>query len=121
MHLRNTIVSGLALGAMFASQASAQGTAARVNPLLQPSSLPYGVPRFDLIRNDDFRAALDQGMREELADIERIASDTAPATFVNTMEALEREDRRGVLAEAGGASRCHRPEPAAVRPCEVPL
>ena len=90
MHLRNTIVSGLALGAMFASQASAQGTAARVNPLLQPSSLPYGVPRFDLIRNDDFRAALDQGMREELADIERIASDTAPATFVNTMDALER-------------------------------
>ena len=90
MHLRNTIVSGLALGAMFASQASAQGTAARVNPLLQPSSLPYGVPRFDQIRNDDFRAALDQGMREELADIERIASDTAPPTFVNTMEALER-------------------------------
>jgi peptidyl-dipeptidase Dcp len=90
MHLRNTIVSGLALGAMLASQASAQGQAARVNPLLQPSSLPYGVPRFDQIRNDDFRAALDQGMREELADVERIATDTAPPTFVNTMEALER-------------------------------
>ena len=91
MHLRSTIlVSGLALGAMFAGQVSAQQEAKRVNPLLQPSRLPYGVPQFDQIRSEDFRAALDQGMLEELADVERIASDTAPPTFVNTMEALER-------------------------------
>src|SRR4029079_17076053 len=91
MHLRSTIlVSGLALGAMFAGQVSAQQEAKRVNPLLQPSRLPYGVPQFDQIRSEDFRAALDQGMLEELADVERIASDTDPPTFVNTMEALER-------------------------------
>jgi peptidyl-dipeptidase Dcp len=90
MHLHNTIVAGgLALGVMCANQASAQGTAERVNPLLQPSPLPYGVPRFDQLRNDDFRAALDQGMREELAEVDRIADDTAPPTFANTMEALE--------------------------------
>jgi peptidyl-dipeptidase Dcp len=90
MHLRSILVSGLALGAMCAGQVSAQPEATRVNPLLQPSPLPYGVPQFDLIRSDDFRAAIDQGMREELADVERIAGDTAPPTFVNTMEALER-------------------------------
>ena len=90
MHLRSILVSGLALGAMCAGQVSAQQEATGVNPLLQPSPLPYGVPQFDLIRSDDFRAALDQGMREELADVERIAGDTAPPTFVNTMEALER-------------------------------
>ena len=90
MHLHNTIVvGGLALGVMCANQASAQGTVERVNPLLQPSPLPYGVPRFDQLRNDDFRAALDQGMREELAEVDRIANDTAPPTFANTMEALE--------------------------------
>jgi peptidyl-dipeptidase Dcp len=61
-----------------------------MNPLLQSSPLPYGVPRFDQFRNDDFRAALDQGMREELADVDRIADDSAPPTFANTMEALER-------------------------------
>src|SRR5678816_2544582 len=87
MHLHNTIVvGGLALGVMCANQASAQGTVERVNPLLQPSPLPYGVPRFDQLRNDDFRAALDQGMREELAEVDRIADDTAPPTFANTME-----------------------------------
>ena len=76
MHLRSILVSGLALGAMCAGQVSAQQEATRVNPLLQPSPLPYGVPQFDLIRSDYFRTALDQGMREELADVERIAGDT---------------------------------------------
>ena len=89
MHLRGIFVTGLVLGALLASQLSAQ-EATRVNPLLRPSALPYGVPQFDEIRSEDFRAAFDQGMREELADVERIAGDTAPATFANTMEALER-------------------------------
>ena len=75
---------------MFAGQVSAQRAPERVNPLLQPSALPYGVPAFDQIRNDDFRAAFDQGMREELADVARIANNAEPPTFANTMEALER-------------------------------
>jgi peptidyl-dipeptidase Dcp len=83
-------VAGLAFGVVFAGHASAQPAAERMNPLLQSSPLPYGVPRFDQFRNDDFRAALDQGMREELADVERIAEDSALPTFANTMEALER-------------------------------
>ena len=95
MHVDNTmVVAGLALLAMFASQVSAQPAPERVNPLLQPSALPYGVPAFDLIRNDDFRAAFDQGMREELADVARIANNAEPPTFANTIEALERS---GVL------------------------
>ena len=95
MHLRSTIlVSGLALGVMCTGQASAQRGPERVNPLLQPSPLPYGVPQFDQIRSEDFRAAFDQGMLEELADVDRIAGDTAAPTFVNTMEALEQS---GVL------------------------
>jgi peptidyl-dipeptidase Dcp len=89
MHLRSIFVTGLVLGAMLASLVSAQ-EATRVNPLLRPSTLPYGVPQFDQIRSEDFRAAFDQAMREELADVERIAGDTAPPTFANTMEALER-------------------------------
>ena len=90
MHLGSTIVAGLALGTMFAGQVSAQPAPERMNPLLQPSALPYGVPRFDQIRSDDFRAAFDQGMREELADVDRIAGNAEPPTFANTIEALER-------------------------------
>jgi peptidyl-dipeptidase Dcp len=91
MHVRSTIVvAGLALGAMFAGQVSAQRAPERMNPLLQSSSLPYGVPHFDQIRNDDFRPAFDQGMREELADVDRIAGNAEAPTFANTIEALER-------------------------------
>ena len=90
MYLGSTIVAGLALGTIFAGQVSPQGAPERMNPLLQPSALPYGVPRFDLIRNDDFRPAFDQGMREELADVDRIAGNAEPPTFANTIEALER-------------------------------
>jgi peptidyl-dipeptidase Dcp len=61
----------------------------RDNVLLQPSPLPYGAPLFDRLSNADFRAALDQGMKEELADIQRIASDPQPPSFANTIEALE--------------------------------
>ena len=90
MHLGSTIVAGLALGTMFAGQVSAQPAPERMNPLLQRSALRYGVPRFDQIRSDDFRPAFDQGMREELADVDRIAGNAEPPTFANTIEALER-------------------------------
>ena len=90
MHLGSTIVAGLALGTMFAGQVSAQPAPEPMNPLLQPSALPYAVPRFDQIRSDDFRPAFDQGMREELADVDRIAGKAEPPTFANTIEALER-------------------------------
>ena len=90
MHSGSTIVAGLALGTMFAGQVSAQPAPERMNPPSQPSALPYGVPRFDQIRSDDFRPAFDQGMREELADVDRIAGNAEPPTFANTIEALER-------------------------------
>jgi peptidyl-dipeptidase Dcp len=91
MHLRSTVVvAGLGFGIMIAAHVSAQPAPERVNPLLQPSPLPYGVPRFDQIRSDDFGAAFDQGMLQELADVDRIAGNVEPPTFSNTMEALER-------------------------------
>jgi len=64
------------------------------NPLLQPWSGPYGgVPPFDRVQVADFAPALEAAMAEQLAEIERIAADPAPATFANTIEALERSGR----------------------------
>ena len=79
MHVDSTVVfAGVAFLAIVAGELSAQRAPQRVNPLLQASPLPYGVPAFDRIRSDDFRAAFDQGMREELADVDRIANSTEP-------------------------------------------
>jgi peptidyl-dipeptidase Dcp len=64
------------------------------NPLLAEWSGPYGgVPPFDRVRVADFKPALEAGMAENLSEVERIANDTAPPTFENTIVALERAGR----------------------------
>ncbi|MFT3790743.1 MAG: M3 family metallopeptidase [Rudaea sp.] len=60
------------------------------NPFAEPSTLPFEAPPFDRIRDGDFQPALEEGMRRQLAEVERIANDKAPATFENTLVALEK-------------------------------
>src|SRR5712671_4475088 len=60
------------------------------NPLFVESTLPYHAPRFDLIRNDHYQPALEEGMRQQLAEIDAIAKQVQPPTFENTIEAMER-------------------------------
>lgn len=61
------------------------------NPLLAPWAGPYGgVPPFDQVAVEDFKPALEAAIAENLAEVERIANDPAPATFENTLAALER-------------------------------
>ena len=64
------------------------------NPLLEPWSGPFGgVPAFDRARIADFEPALEAAMAEQLAAIERIATDSTPPTFENTVAASERSGR----------------------------
>jgi len=63
---------------------------ARSNPLFVESTLPYHAPRFDLIRNEDYQPALEEGMRQQLAEIDAIAKQTTPPTFDNTIVAMEK-------------------------------
>ncbi|MFV0409901.1 MAG: M3 family metallopeptidase, partial [Paracoccus sp. (in: a-proteobacteria)] len=49
----------------------------------------YGLPRFDLIHDDDFAPAMDATLAEAEAAIKAIAANPAPATFDNTLAALE--------------------------------
>jgi peptidyl-dipeptidase Dcp len=64
------------------------------NPLLTASTLPYHAPPFDKIKDSDFKPALEQGMKDQLAEIQKIADDTAAPTFENTILAMEKS---GVL------------------------
>ena len=68
------------------SPAAASGS----NPFFVESSLPYHAPRFDLIRNEDYQPALEEGMRQQLAEIDSIAKQTRPPNFVNTIVAMEK-------------------------------
>ena len=60
------------------------------NPLLVASTLPFGTPAFDRIKDDHYLPAFDAGMQQHLAEMRKIADNPAPATFENTIEAQER-------------------------------
>jgi peptidyl-dipeptidase Dcp len=60
------------------------------NPFFEPSALPYGLPPFADIADEHYRPAFEAGLTEHLAEIQAITGSTEPATFENTVEALER-------------------------------
>jgi peptidyl-dipeptidase Dcp len=69
------------------------------NPFLVPSTLPYQLPPFADIRDEHYRPAFEQGMAEQLTEIEAIVTSTDAATFDNTILALERSGQ--VLERVG--------------------
>jgi peptidyl-dipeptidase Dcp len=60
------------------------------NPFTHPSTLPFRLPPFDRVQNADYRPAFEQGMREQRAEVQKIAADPAEPDFQNTLVALER-------------------------------
>jgi len=61
------------------------------NPLLAEYVGPYGgVPAFDKMDLADLKPALEKGMALNLAEVDAIVNDPAPANFQNTIVALER-------------------------------
>jgi peptidyl-dipeptidase Dcp len=69
------------------------------NPLFTESTLPYHAPRFDLIQNEDYQPALEEGMRQHLVEIDAIAKQTQPPTFDNTIVAMEKSGALLLRAE----------------------
>lgn len=59
------------------------------NPLLQPSTLPFQLPDFAAIDVPELEAALDDGMSRQREEVRAITDTDAPATFENTVLALE--------------------------------
>ncbi|MFG2138254.1 M3 family metallopeptidase [Streptomyces sp. NPDC048650] len=60
------------------------------NPFFQQSELPYELPPFARIRPAHYRPAFERGMADQLAEVAAIGGRAEPATFQNTVEALER-------------------------------
>lgn len=60
------------------------------NPLLQQSTLQYQYPPFDQITVEHYAPAFEQGMAEQMTEIEAIKSNPDAPTFENTVVALER-------------------------------
>lgn len=62
---------------------------ADINPAIGQWNGPLGLPEFDRIDDNDFKAAFDAALPAHLAEIEAIAENPDAPTFDNTIVALE--------------------------------
>lgn len=60
------------------------------NPLLTESTLPFRLPPFDKIRDEHYGPAFEQGMAEQLKEVDVIAHSKEKPTLENTLVAMER-------------------------------
>ncbi|WP_245767587.1 M3 family metallopeptidase [Stigmatella erecta] len=76
------------------SSSPSESKAQETNPLLASWTGPYGgVPAFDRFALSQFRPALEEAMEANRRDIAAITASTEPATFENTLAALEDSGR----------------------------
>jgi len=73
-----TLLPAAALATACAPSTTSSTTAAPApvvsasNPLFVESTLPYHAPRFDLIRNEHYQPAIEEGIRLQLAEIDAV-------------------------------------------------
>ncbi len=79
--------------AAFALLACSAPMALAANPFATASTLPLHAPPFDKIKDTDYQPAFEQGMKQQLAEIARIANSKAKPTFKNTIVAIEKSGR----------------------------
>lgn len=60
------------------------------NPFLKESTLPYQVADFNAIKDEDFKPAIEEGMKIHLNEIDRIANNSEEPTFENTLVEMEK-------------------------------
>ncbi len=73
-----------------ADQPAAASATPRENPFFSESTLPFHAPPFDQIRDSDYQPALEEGMKQNIAEIEKIANNPDAPTFDNTIVAMEK-------------------------------
>ncbi|WGL16872.1 M3 family metallopeptidase [Microbulbifer bruguierae] len=77
-----------------ATASAAAADVAKTNPLLAEWTGPYGgVPAFDKMKVEDVMSALEYGMAQRLAQIDRIAGNSEAPTFANTIAEMERSGK----------------------------
>jgi peptidyl-dipeptidase Dcp len=74
----------------FAAPAAPAAALEASNPFAKVSTLPFHYPAFDKIKDEHFLPAYAAGMREQLREMDGIANNPKPATFDNTIVAMER-------------------------------
>jgi peptidyl-dipeptidase Dcp len=80
---------------LYLSAAAAGGQTAPSgdNPFFRAWNTPFQTPPYSAIREEHFLPAFQRAIAERRAEVEKIAGDSAPPTFENTIAALDRAGR----------------------------
>jgi peptidyl-dipeptidase Dcp len=86
-----------------------QKTDLSTNPFMKASTLPFQAPDFTKIKNTDFSPAFEEGIKQQLAEIDSISKNPQPPTFENMLVALEKSGQllsrvNGVFNMLSGAN-----------------
>lgn len=65
-------------------------TESKKNPFFSKYTTPFEVPPFDEIKTEHYEPAFEEGIRRQATEIQEIINREEPATFENTIVALER-------------------------------
>lgn len=88
--IKTTVLCSLVLFASCKEDPKTPEKIMKDNILTQEWTGPYeGVPAFDKMSVDDIKSAVEEGMIEQLAEIEAIANNPEAPTFENTLAAME--------------------------------
>jgi peptidyl-dipeptidase Dcp len=94
MRKMRLLALGLSLALIACSGQVGDGTGSGDNPFFAPYDTPFDVHPFDRIEPAHFVPAFEEGMKRQNAEVAAIVDDPEPATFENTIGAL---DRSGLL------------------------
>ncbi len=72
------------------SPALPQASTPSANPFFQEWTTPFGAPPFDRIKEEHFLPAFREGIGRQRREVEEIAGNPKPASFDNTIAALDR-------------------------------
>ena len=86
---RSFLTLGLAAALLQAPAAASAQSGGRQNPLLQKSSLPFGAPDFNKIQESDYLPAIEEAIKIQRANIQKIVDNKKKPTFANTILAYE--------------------------------
>ena len=63
------------------------------NPFFHEWKTPFGTPPFNEIKDEHFMPAYEEGMKQQVAEVEQIVNNKEKPTFKNTIEAFEKSGK----------------------------
>lgn len=92
--MKHILLAACAVAILSGCGSQGKQAAPTENPFLSEYTTPFQVPPFDQIKMEHYKPAFLQGMEEQQKEIDAIVNNPEPATFQNTIAAL---DQSGTL------------------------